>query len=150
MTSIAAHPIRLLEVFFVRNIVVAVPQHIPTDAPMTALPDNNLQIHALPEEKLKYRAAMRTILNPKSEAHSPYMIDVECVGTFEVDDTLSEAEAQRGVLITANSVLFGAIRESVAWITGRQVFGTALLGLSVLQPPPAVKDQPVSAPAPVN
>ena len=54
---------------------------------------------------------------------------------FPVDFTfqLTEEEALRGVTITAHSVLYGAIRETVAWLTGRQVYGSLLLGLSVLR-----------------
>jgi hypothetical protein len=59
---------------------------------------------------------------------------MECVAFFNVDDTLNEEEAKRGVTITGNSVLYGAIRESVAWLTGRQPYGGLLLGLTVLKP----------------
>jgi hypothetical protein len=58
---------------------------------------------------------------------------MECIGDFEADAGLSDEEAERGVLITANSVLYGAIREAVSWLTGRQAFGSITLGLSVLR-----------------
>jgi hypothetical protein len=59
---------------------------------------------------------------------------MECVGMFIVDETLPPEEAVRGVTITAHSVLYGAIREAVSWITGRQPYGQLMLGLSVLRP----------------
>ncbi len=74
-------------------------------------------------------------MNEEADPKFPYTIDMECIAVFTADDTLSEEEALRGVYITANSVLYGAIRESVAWITGRQPYGPLVLGLSVIQPP---------------
>lgn len=38
--------------------------------------------------------------------------------------------------ITAHSVLYGAIREAVSWITGRHPYGQISLGLSILSSPP--------------
>ena len=58
---------------------------------------------------------------------------MECLGIFLADPKLTKEEAMRGVTITAHGVLYGAIREAVAWITGRQPFGPLILGLSVLK-----------------
>ena len=77
---------------------------------------------------------MQTKINLEQEVAYPYSIDIECVGIFVVDDTLVEDEAYRAVMITAHSVLYGAIRETVAWITGRHPYGPFVLGLSVIQP----------------
>ncbi|MNR26436.1 hypothetical protein D3C85_1436470 [compost metagenome] len=76
---------------------------------------------------------MRCIMNASLDAALPYSIDMECVAQLTTDGTLTEDEAKRGVYITAHSVLYGAIREAVLWITSRQPYGPLQLGLSVLQ-----------------
>lgn len=86
-----------------------------------------------------YEAIFRAEMNPNMEKSSPYSIDMECVGVFSItDDSMSEEDALRGVNVTANGVLYGAIREAVANLTGRQPYGQLLLGLSHLrtQAPP--------------
>lgn len=73
---------------------------------------------------------MSSKYNINGDSAYPYIIDMECIGFFSVDSKLSKDEAMRGVMITAHGVLYGAIREAVAWITGRQPFGPLMLGLS--------------------
>lgn len=126
------HPITLHQVFFVRSVVVANPAHTPSEAGAMLAPVNALDVKKVPEQDRLYQAHMRCTINADEDPSQPYMIDMECVGNFEVDDTLMPEEAERGVLITANSVLYGAIREAVSWLTGRQPFGALTLGLSVL------------------
>jgi len=77
---------------------------------------------------------MHTLLNQDGDPAAPYIIDMECIGMFIVDESLAAEEAARGVTITAHSVLYGAIREAVSWITGRQPYGQLMLGLSILRP----------------
>jgi preprotein translocase subunit SecB len=126
------HPITLLQVFFVRSVVVANAAHTPSETAAVLAPVNLLDVKKMPDREHLYQAHMRCTINAENDISQPYMIDMECVGNFEVDATLTPEEAERSVLITANSVLYGAIREAVSWLTGRQPFGPLTLGLSVL------------------
>lgn len=136
------HPIRLINVFFTRSVVLSVAEHVPVDKadqpmdrtdPITG-PVNKIDVVQVEGMPNVYQASMRTLLNQEANPLEPYIVDVECVGIFNVDESLEKDEALRGVTITAHSVLYGAIRESVAWITGRHPFGPLVLGLSVLKP----------------
>jgi preprotein translocase subunit SecB len=134
------HPIVLDRVFFTRSIVVATPDHEPGDGPLSIAPENKIDVALVKEgdEPRRYIATMQSVLNSGGDKSSPYTIDMECVGMFIiVDKSLSPEEAVHAVMITAHSVLYGAIREAVAWITGRQPYGQLMLGLSVLRPKPA-------------
>ena len=129
------HPIQLERVVFTRSIVIAVPQHQPVDpAQLTLGPEKSVNVAAIDGQEGKYQVSVGTKLNINGDPAYPYIIDMECVGVFSVDTKLPKEEAVRGVTITGHSVLYGAIRESVAWITGRQPFGQLMLGLSVLRP----------------
>lgn len=129
------HPIRLENVVFTRSIVVAIPDFKQDDKPNVEQgPTNKLDVVAIEGKKGYYRASMTSILNPQCENTSRYYIDMECMGIFFAEESLPPDEAKRGVTITAHSVLYGAIRETVAWLTGRQPYGTLLLGLSIIQP----------------
>lgn len=133
-----AHPITLQKLFFTRSVVVAMADFVMQEGYEFPLPENHLNLSKSPEKPNVRVATMKTLLNPSDDKAHPYSIDMECVAVFVVDDTLTEAEADRGTLITANSVCYGAIREAIAWITGRQPYGELLLGLSVLPTPPKV------------
>jgi preprotein translocase subunit SecB len=134
MNTSAPHPITLHQVFFVRSVVVANPAHTPGNTSAVPAPVNTLDVRKVPGQDTSYQAHMRCTLHADEDPSAPYTIDMECIGDFEADAGLSDEEAERGVLITANSVLYGAIREAVSWLTGRQVFGPVTLGLSVLSP----------------
>ncbi|WP_428828023.1 hypothetical protein ACLIKD_08865 [Azonexus sp. IMCC34842] len=136
------HPIGLERVLFTRSVVIAVPDHVPNgDAASGIAPENAIDINQMKDEPGKYQAVMRSKLNSGGDPSFPYIIDMECIAVLFANDSLSQEEAARGVLITAHSVLYGAIREAVAWITGRQPFGQLMLGLSVLptKPPETVE-----------
>lgn len=132
MTAVQ-HPIVLQTIVFTRCVVLAMPGHEPKDAQLKIEPDNNINVSQIPGQKGGWSATMRSTLNPAQDNTLPYSIDMECLAVLHADDTLTEAEAARGVTITAHSVLYGAIRETIAWLTGRQPYGTLMLGLSVLQ-----------------
>lgn len=134
MTSEKPHPITLEQVLFVRSVVVAIPNHQPSESPAIASPVNQIDVTPIAEEPGHYSASMRTIINQESDVASPYFIDMECMAILIADDSLTPEEALRGITITAHSVLYGAIREAVAWLTARQPYGTLALGLSVLRP----------------
>lgn len=139
--SDAPHPISLHNVVFTRVQVQAIPEHQYTKGAEIGAIQNNLHVEESKDERRIFQAVMRTIVNKEGAAHHPYSIDVECHGIFHADDTLNDEEAKRGVMITAHSVLYGAIRETVAWLTGRQPYGPIMLGLSVLQGRKPAKSQ---------
>lgn len=141
MTTEKPHPISLQEVFFVRSTVVAIQGHMPGDAKLSVNPVNKIDVVEMEGHPGQFNAMMRTIVNPASEVTSPYFIDMECIAVLTADDTLSAEEALRGITITAHSVLYGAIREAVAWITARQPYGSLMLGLSVLKTSPMQEDK---------
>ena len=145
--SAANHPIVLQNVVFTRSIVVAIQEFEQGDSPNVEQgPTNKLDVAPLEGQPGYYQAIMKSVLNPKGEKTSRYLIDMECVGIFFAAESLAPDEATRGVYITAHSVLYGAIRESVAWLTGRQPWGPLLLGLSVLQSKPAAGEQTATTP----
>lgn len=140
------HPISIEQVFFTKCSVIAVPGHQPVTGSINSAPENAIDVKKTEGATAHYAASMRTVINPTSDKAYPYTIDIECVGTFLVDDTLSESEALRGVTITAHNVLYGAIRETTAWLTGRQPYGTLMLGLSILRgKPPETAGPPAAA-----
>jgi len=127
-------PITLERVVFTRTVVVAMPDHRASGSgTVTSTPANSIEVVPMPEGQRRYMVRMQTRVNLESDPIDPYLIDMECIGFFLADDTLSDEDAIRGVTITGHSVLLGAIRESVAWITGRHPHGPLILGLSVLQ-----------------
>lgn len=132
------HPIRLDTVMFTKCMVTAVPGYEPAegDAPPGPRPENDIQVRRDVERGAGwYEATMRTVINPSMEKTAPYGVEMICTAVLHADDTLAEDEATRGIFITAHSVLYGAIRETVAWLTGRQPYGALVLGLSVLRSP---------------
>lgn len=131
------HPIILDTVMFTKCMVIAVPGYEPPegDTPLVSGPENKIQVRKDTERGAGwYEATMHTLFNPTMEKTSPYSVEMICTALLHADDTLSDEEANRGIHITAHSVLYGAIRESVAWLTGRQPYGALVLGLSVLRP----------------
>lgn len=129
------HPIQLERVMFTRSIVVAIPDYKPSDpAQINPGPENSINALPIDGQEGKYQVSMGTKLNINGDPAYPYIIDMECIAVFSVDPKLTLEEAMTGVTITGHNVLYGAIREAVAWITGRQPFGQLMLGLSVLRP----------------
>lgn len=136
------HPIALEQVFFTRTVVVAIPEYRAGEGAVVPAPDNRLEVAPMANAPGRYLATMRSTLNADGDPAHPYTIDMECIAILVVDDSLTGEDAQRGVTITAHSVLYGAIREAVSWITGRHPHGAVMLGLSVLQSrPPASSRQ---------
>lgn len=131
------HPIDLENLFFTKCIVESIPGHVVPDEKISASPSNHIEVQREDEKSKRWTAMMRTVLNPERDAAWPYHIEVECVAFLTADVSLDEATARRGITITAHSVLFGAIRETVLWLTGRQAYGGLMLGLSVLASAPS-------------
>lgn len=134
MTQDTPHPIALEQVLFLKVHVAAMPGHVYQEDAETAEPENALHVEEIKGDEGRYQAVMTTVVNPDGDKAHPYQINIECMALLHADSTLNKQEALRGITITAHSVLFGAIRETVAWITGRQPYGPLMLGLSVLRP----------------
>lgn len=141
MNQAAVHPISLGQLMFIKVHVSAIAGHVIEEGVPTAQPTNTLDIRTIDAKTGQYQAVMTTVVNPDRNKNSPYQIDIECLALLHADDTLNEEAAIKGVTITAHSVLFGAIRETIAWLTGRQPYGPLLLGLTVLQSPERPKEE---------
>lgn len=131
------HPISLLGTYFTRISIDPIQGYSPIDIALTLQqPDNKLGFEKHPDELDVYIASMRTLFNQERDTGSPYAIDIECIGLFKIDSDQikDDTEVAKAVTITSHSVLYGAIRETILWITGRQVNGPLTLGLSVLKP----------------
>ena len=135
MTDLAKFPITLEAIVFTRSVVIAILDHERDPKVPIAVPVNTVNVAPMDESGSKFSVTMKMVINSERSKASPYFADMECSATFAVDDTLKGDEATRGVMIVAHNVLYGAIRESVAWITSRQPYGPLILGLSVLQGP---------------
>lgn len=126
---------------FTRSIVVAIPDHKPSNLPqLNPGPENSINVLPIDGQEGKYQVSMSIKLNINGDSAFPYIIDMECIGVFSADKELLKEEAMTGVTITGHNVLYGAIREAVAWISGRQPFGQLMLGLSVLRPAEPAKE----------
>lgn len=132
------HPIILENIVFTRSVVVAIFEHANHEnfGKAAAAPTNTVNITTADFETGTFEVVMRCQLNPEGSPEAPYTIDMECLCILRGDmvKLKTREEATRGVMITAHSVLYGAIREAVSWITGRQPYGTLMLGLSILKP----------------
>lgn len=138
-------PLNLETVVFVKSHVEAIPDHEPSERLVSVSPENKLHVAKVPDQERLYSITMKTVINPDRDPKSPYAIEMECMAAFEVAPDTSEQDAIRGVTITGHSVVYGAIREAVAWLTARQPYGPLVLGLSILTPQaaPNNSDAPV-------
>lgn len=127
------YPIKLDALMFVKTSVISVPHHKPAEKALEFKPENSLNVAPVEGSPNHFNAAMKTTMNLAMDPACPYAIDMECIGVLSTNGTLSAEDELRGVKINAHSTLYGAIRESVAWITGRHPYGPLLLGLSLLQ-----------------
>jgi preprotein translocase subunit SecB len=129
------YPIELKNIFFTRSIVVAVHAYTPNGSNTLKIsPANNLEVKKIEDSSNQYTVTMTTLFNQESESTAPYMIDMECIAVFLVDENISKEETLKRLSITGHSVVYGAIREAVSWITSRQPYGPLNLGLSILNP----------------
>jgi preprotein translocase subunit SecB len=140
-------PLMLRTVVFVKSHVESLPDHEPTANVTSVAPVNQLNAAKIPDAERLYSLTMHTLVNPMRDPSSPYTVEMECMAVFEADEKMSEEQAMRGVTITGHSVVYGAIRESVAWLTSRQAYGPLMLGLSVLTPMAPAGNQPTQSPA---
>lgn len=130
------YPVTLGQVIFTRTFVESIGAFEANSKPIIELKPTNSIVVEKDVERNLYVAIMDCVLNEERSNKSPYYIDVQCIGTFLVNEELSnnDDEAKKAVTIISHSVLYGAIRETISYITSRQPFGTFTLGLSVLTP----------------
>lgn len=131
------HPVALQGVIFTKSFVEAMGGHEPGSGAVVPAPTNAFDVQRDPQDPELYQVTLRSVVNPDRDRAYPYYVEMECLALLRVDKSLSDDEARRGALITGHNVLYGAVREATAWITGRQIFGPMILGLSVLRPQPA-------------
>ncbi len=137
-------PIRLEQVFFTRQIVIAVHGYVQPkdgDSAKVLLPTNTITVLPVPQRLKVYAVTMQTIFNLEQDVSAPYSVDMECHAIFVAKEDAPEEEVQAALTITGHSVVFGAIREAVYWMTGRQPYGPMPLGLSILQPASQVAEE---------
>lgn len=132
MSDAPKYPIALEQMFFVRTCVTSVPEY-DAAAKADLRPENTLNVLPMEDTPNRFQAVMRTTMNLEMAKNFPYAIDIECMATLASDGTLSSEDAHRGATINGHSALYGAIRETVAWLTSRHPYGSLMLGLSVLQ-----------------
>jgi preprotein translocase subunit SecB len=134
----AQFPLQLIQVVFTKCHVEAIQTHDPNANPGQTrnAAQNVIKIEKVEGKTHEYVFIMHTKFNPERDAFDPYFVDIECFAVFSVVPDLSEEETHKALTITGHSVVYGAIRESISWITARQPFGPLALGLSILIPKP--------------
>lgn len=144
-TENGKNPVELKQVFFTRMEIVSLAEH--NGEPKERLkhpPKNAVKVEADSSAENQYMFGMRCILNPDKDPDDPYFADLECMAIFTANPELSKEEAARAVTVIGHSVVYGAIREALAWMTSRHPFGAIALGLSWLTPPPPKEEKTVA------
>ena len=143
MSEVVDFPVLLQNTFFTRFVVIPVAGHDPDKHQSLNLPMNNrIRMEVVDEVAGEYALVMRTILNEEEDPVDPYHIDIECVVVFKAVPGKDLLEVKKAVGITGHSIAYGAIREAVAWVTGRSAYPPLLLGISVLKKPTPPVDPP--------
>lgn len=127
-------PIHLDRTIFTRSIVISIQGHKEPENKELCGPENSINVEPVEGDANRYVATMTSKLNIDGSTDYPYTIDMECIGFFTVDSDADDRARSAGLAIVAHSVLYGAIREAIAWITGRQAYGQVSMGLSVIEP----------------
>ncbi len=137
-------PIELQSVIFTNITVLAIPNHTQNEEARKTNREiiNNIGLESLNPDTHEWAVSMTSQFNLEKLSDEPYMIDVAAIATFKLlDINLPEAEVIKALTITGHSILYGAIRESVLWVTSRSIYGPFTLGISVLKPPPKNLDK---------
>jgi len=74
-----------------------------------------------------WRVGLRISCQPDGKGHCPYLIDMELLGFFEVDQTVKEQMINPLIMANAPALLYGAARELVLLVTGRAPNGPFML-----------------------
>lgn len=129
-------PITLDSYYFTRMLVVAIPSYSKGENEDVNALENIINVQKIDEKPGYYQVLMksRTSSDDKGKVigNPPYLLDFECFAILRADESLSPQDAERGVAIVGHSVVYGAIRDAVSWMTGSQVYGRVTLPLSVL------------------
>lgn len=131
------YPIELQSVTFTNTSILAIPTHTPSVELKKTNREviNNISLELLNQETHEWAVSMTSQFNKEGSPEEPYMIDMAAIGTFKVLNLdLPEDELMKALTITGHSIVYGAIRESVLWITSRSIFGPFTLGISLLKP----------------
>lgn len=141
-------PFDLIKYFFTKLHIESVPKHSIEDSleQVDILPTNDVSVLAVPEKKDVYMVQMKCVYNPERLAEAPYFMDIEAVAFFQVKEKVEEAELRKGILIVGHQILYGAIREAVAFNTSRQAFDQFTLGISMLD----IKKKPTEKPESIS
>lgn len=144
MAEQTAHPLRLQTVTFTKlNFEVMFDFDLEKHPEMEVHPINNIGVQESPDKSHYLLAQMNTLINPEKNSDEPYHIEAICLAVFEYPPSMPLDEAKRAVMITGHNVCYGAIRETVSWLTGRLPYGPVQLGLSILNLPPRQKEPEV-------
>lgn len=66
-------------------------------------------------------------LKSEDEKPSPYNLDIQAVGLFDIDDRIAEDKREPIIYENGAALVFGAIREMVSTITARSMAGPLML-----------------------
>lgn len=130
------NPLQIQHILFTKSHIYAIPGHsVPENVTRSDRgPTNTLNIEKIGDDE--YSVTMNSSFNLEQDISEPYLIDVMCIGIFKViDKNVTPDQINKALNITGHSVVYGAIRENVMFITSRCVYGAFMLGLSILQPP---------------
>jgi len=128
-------PFVLEQVFFTKNVVIALQGHDPATSKI-GVPVNAINASKIADSPGLYQVVMQSSLNLERDLSCPYMVDMEVVAMMRMVGDLDEGKSSAAVMQLGHTVCYGAIRESLAWITGRHPYGPLLLGFSLLQTNP--------------
>lgn len=79
-----------------------------------------------PDNSDLYELILRLSIRNEDGKKSPYIVDIEVYGSFEVSGIEKESHHDI-VLINGCAILYSAIREQVSSITSRSIYGTLIL-----------------------
>ena len=88
-----SHPVTLERYFFTRSVVVTVDSHRPGEGVLSIGPENKIDLAALEDNPGHYQVTMRSTFNSNGDPSAPYTIDMQCVGLFVADSSLSPEDA---------------------------------------------------------
>jgi preprotein translocase subunit SecB len=125
------YPIELVQTFFVRSVIIAIPSWQSSESAQVG-PHLKLNVPADPDTAGIYTCSMRVTFNPNQDQTAPYFIEMECIGQFKSTGVADTEKTRRALAITAHNILHGAIREAVTCGTSRQANGPIVFGLAVL------------------
>ena len=123
-------PLQLKTYFLTELTVKAIPANAATPVPpASGTKSLSTKVH-LAQNKTNsrdWRVGLRISCQPNGRGHCPYLIDMELLGFFEVDQTVKEQMINPLIMANAPALLYGAARELVLLVTGRAPNGPFML-----------------------